>query len=149
MPQNCQKPEVSAQTLGRWWQQFRGMGDDEIKRMRQLEEENRRLRKAVADPTLDKQILTQIAEGKHEARPGGARRWRACGSCIPKSRSVARADWSRSTESEDAPSDARRPLRHNLLTALSANRFRQRLAFGFGRAMCLPQRQRSPRHEAR
>jgi hypothetical protein len=41
------------------------MGDDEIKRLRQLEEENRRLRKAVADLTLDKQILTAIAEGKH------------------------------------------------------------------------------------
>jgi hypothetical protein len=32
--------------------------------MRQLEEENRRLRKAVADLTLDKQILTEIAEGR-------------------------------------------------------------------------------------
>jgi hypothetical protein len=38
------------------------MGDDEIKRMRQLEEENRRFRKAVADLRLDKQILTEIAE---------------------------------------------------------------------------------------
>ena len=64
VPQICQKLEVSAQTLGRWRQQFRGMGDDEIKRMRQLEEENRRLRKAVADLTLDKQILTEIAEGR-------------------------------------------------------------------------------------
>ena len=56
---------VSEQTLGRWRQQFRGMGDDEIKRMRQLEEEVRRLRRAVADLTLDKQVLTEIVEGKH------------------------------------------------------------------------------------
>ena len=60
----CQKLEISQPTLGRWKQQFRGMGDDEIKRMRALEEENRRLKKAVADLTLDKQILKEIAEGK-------------------------------------------------------------------------------------
>ena len=63
--QVCQKLEISQQTLGRWRQQFRGMGDDEIKRMRTLEEENRRLRKAVSDLTLDKQILKEIAEGKY------------------------------------------------------------------------------------
>lgn len=61
----CQKLEVSEQTLGRWRQQCRGMGDDEIKRLRALEEENRRLKKAVADLTLDKQVLKEIVEGKH------------------------------------------------------------------------------------
>ena len=40
------------------------MGDEEIKRLRQLEEENRRLKKAVADLTLDKQILKELNEGK-------------------------------------------------------------------------------------
>ena len=60
----CQKLEISEQTLGRWKQQFRGMGDEEIKRLRQLEEENRRLKKAVADLTLDKQILKELNEGK-------------------------------------------------------------------------------------
>jgi len=64
VPQICQKLEISQQTLGRWRQQFRGMGDDEIKRMRALEEENRRLKKAVADLTLDKQILKELNEGK-------------------------------------------------------------------------------------
>jgi len=61
----CQKLEVSEQTLGRWRQKCRGMGDDEIKRLRTLEEENRRLRRAVTDLTLDKQILQEIVEGKH------------------------------------------------------------------------------------
>lgn len=49
------------------------MGDDEIKRMRALEEENRRLKKAAADLTLDKQILKELAEGKWCARSAGAR----------------------------------------------------------------------------
>ncbi len=62
--QICQKLEISQQTLGRWRQQFRGMGDDEIKRLRALEEENRRLKRAVADLTLDKQILKELNEGK-------------------------------------------------------------------------------------
>lgn len=62
--QVCQKLEVSAATLSRWRNQFRGMGDNEIKRLRALEEENRRLKKAVADLTLDKQILKELSEGK-------------------------------------------------------------------------------------
>jgi transposase-like protein len=60
----CQKLEMSEATLGRWRKQFRGMGDEDIKRLRALEEENRRLKKAVADLTLDKQILKEALEGK-------------------------------------------------------------------------------------
>jgi putative transposase len=62
--QVCQKLEISTATLARWRTQFRGMGDHEIKRLRALEEENRRLKKAVADLTLDKQILKELNEGK-------------------------------------------------------------------------------------
>lgn len=59
-----QKLEVSEQTLLRWRKQFRGMGDDQIKRLKQLEEENRRLKKAVADLVLDKQIIEEVLKGK-------------------------------------------------------------------------------------
>ncbi len=62
--QICQKLEISEATLGRWRKQFRGMGDDDIKRLRTLEEENRRLKQAVADLTLDKQILKEALKGK-------------------------------------------------------------------------------------
>lgn len=60
----CQRLEVSEATLARWRKQFRGMGDEDIKRLRALEEENRRLKRAVADLTLDKQILKEALEGK-------------------------------------------------------------------------------------
>ena len=60
----CQKLEISEQTLHRWRKLYRGMGDDHIRRLKNLEEENRRLKKAVADLTLDKQILTEAIEGK-------------------------------------------------------------------------------------
>jgi transposase-like protein len=62
--QVCQKLEVSEATLHRWRQQFRGMGDDQIRRLKELEEENRRLRRAVTDLTLDKQIIQEVLRGK-------------------------------------------------------------------------------------
>ena len=62
--QVCQKMEISAATLAGWRGQLCGMGDNEIKRLRMLEEENRRLKKAVADLTVDKQILKEFNEGK-------------------------------------------------------------------------------------
>ncbi len=62
--QVCQKLEISEQTLHRWRKQFRGMGEDRIKRLKELEEENRRLKKAVADLVLDKQIIEEVLRGK-------------------------------------------------------------------------------------
>ncbi|MGB7160709.1 MAG: transposase, partial [Tepidisphaeraceae bacterium] len=55
--QVCQKLAISEQTYHRWRNQFGGMKGDALKRLKKLEEENRRLKKAVADLTLDKQIL--------------------------------------------------------------------------------------------
>ena len=60
----CQKLEVSAATLARWRKQFRGMEDDQIKQLKALQEENRRLKKAVADLVLDKQIIEEVMKGK-------------------------------------------------------------------------------------
>ena len=60
--QVCQKLGVSEQTFHRWRNQYGGMKGNAMKRLKQLEEENRRLKKAVADLTLDKQILTEANE---------------------------------------------------------------------------------------
>ena len=60
----CQKLEVSAPTLARWRKQFRGMEDDQIKQLKALQEENRRLKKAVAELVLDKQIIEEVLKGK-------------------------------------------------------------------------------------
>ena len=61
--QVCQKLEVSEQTFHRWRNQFGGMKANDAKRLKELELENRRLKKAVADLTLDKQILEEAAKG--------------------------------------------------------------------------------------
>jgi len=61
----CQVLEVSDATYHRWQRQYGGMQPDEVKRMRGLEEENRRLKKLVADLSLDKQILEEALKGKY------------------------------------------------------------------------------------
>jgi putative transposase len=60
--QVCQKLGVCEQTYHRWRNQYGGMKADAMKRLKQLEEENRRLKRAVADLTLDKQILKEANE---------------------------------------------------------------------------------------
>jgi transposase-like protein len=54
---------VTEVTYYRWRQEFGGLKTDQIKRMKELEAENARLRRAVSDLTLDKMILAEAAEG--------------------------------------------------------------------------------------
>jgi putative transposase len=54
---------VSELTFYRWRQEFGGLKTDQVKRLKELELENSRLRKAVSDLTLDKQILAEAAKG--------------------------------------------------------------------------------------
>lgn len=60
----CQALEVSEATFHRWRNQYGGMKADEAKRLKELEVENTRLKKLVADLTLDKQILQETLQGK-------------------------------------------------------------------------------------
>ncbi|TWT92025.1 Transposase [Botrimarina colliarenosi] len=55
--------EVSEATLHRWRAQYGGMKAEEAKRLKQLEEENRRLKQLVADLSLDNQMLKHVASG--------------------------------------------------------------------------------------
>ena len=54
---------VTEVTYYRWRQEYGGLKSDQIKRMKALELENQRLRKAVTDLTLDKLILVEAARG--------------------------------------------------------------------------------------
>jgi putative transposase len=54
---------VSEVTFYRWRQEYGGLKTDQVKRLKELELENSRLRKAVSDLTLDKLILTEAAKG--------------------------------------------------------------------------------------
>ena len=61
--QVCQALEVSEQTFHRWRNQYGGMKAQEAKRLRELEEENRRLKKLLAEAELDKAILKEALRG--------------------------------------------------------------------------------------
>lgn len=54
---------VTVQTYYRWRKEYGGMNRDQLKRLKELEVENQRLRRAVSDLTLDKLILTEAARG--------------------------------------------------------------------------------------
>lgn len=54
---------VSEVTFYRWRKEYGGLNGDQLRRLKDLEKENERLRRAVSDLTLDKQILTEAARG--------------------------------------------------------------------------------------
>ena len=55
----CRKLGVTEQTFSRWKRKFAGLGVAELRRLRQVEEEHRRLTQLVADLTLDKHLLQE------------------------------------------------------------------------------------------
>ena len=59
-----QRLEISEQTFHRWRNQYGGMKGDDMKHLKELQAENRRLKKLVADLSLDKQILEEAVKGK-------------------------------------------------------------------------------------
>jgi len=61
--QVCQTLEVSEQTYERWQKKYGGMQAEEAKRLRELEVENSRLKKMVAELSLDKEISEEVLKG--------------------------------------------------------------------------------------
>jgi transposase-like protein len=62
--ETCRALGVSDSTYYKWRQEYGGMRIDQAKRLKELEKENGRLKKAVADLTVDKLILQEVARGK-------------------------------------------------------------------------------------
>jgi putative transposase len=60
----CRQMGVSQATFFRWKQLYGGLGPSELRRLRQLEEENRKLKKLVADLSLDKLMLQDVLAKK-------------------------------------------------------------------------------------
>lgn len=56
---------VTEQTYYRWRKEYGGLQFDQAKRMKQMEKENARLRRAVSDLTVDNQILKEVVRGKY------------------------------------------------------------------------------------
>ena len=64
VPEICRKMGIAEQTFYRWKKKFIGMGVAEVRRLRVLEEENRKLKQLVADLSLDKQMLQDVLRKK-------------------------------------------------------------------------------------
>jgi putative transposase len=63
--QACREMGITEQTYYRWRKEYGGMKTAQVKRLKDLERENGRLKKAVAELTLDKQILKEALEGNY------------------------------------------------------------------------------------
>ena len=68
----CRKMGVSEATFFRWKQKFSGLGPSELRKLRQLEEGNAKLKKLVADLSLDKAMLQEVLAKKPPHLVAGA-----------------------------------------------------------------------------
>ena len=62
-PQACKEAGITTQTYYRWRKEFGGLKVEQAKRMKDLEKENARLKRLVAELSLEKQVLKDVAEG--------------------------------------------------------------------------------------
>ena len=65
VPQICRKIGIAEQTYYRWRKEYGSLSVDQARRLKEMEKENIRLKKLVADLSLDKAILKEVSEGKY------------------------------------------------------------------------------------
>ena len=65
VPELCRQIEISQQTYYRWRQKYGGMSGDMIKQLRELQKENARLKRVVANQALDNAIRKEAAAGNY------------------------------------------------------------------------------------
>jgi len=62
-PQACKEAEITVQTYYRWRKEYGGLKLDQAKRLKELVKENSKLKRLVAELSLEKQVLRDVAEG--------------------------------------------------------------------------------------
>ena len=79
--QVCRSLAITEQTYYRWRNEYGGLKVDQVKRLKELERENSRLKRAVAELTVDKLILKEAAEGNFSAQRADGRPWNTAVRC--------------------------------------------------------------------
>jgi putative transposase len=105
VPEVAKTLEVSEATYHRWRGQYGGLKADDVRRLKDLETENARLKRIVADKELQIEALKELGRGNWGARPAGAAPSNTCSGCSA-CLSGGRASWSGSTA---APNTTSRP----------------------------------------
>ena len=65
VPLACKEAGIAEQTFYRWRKEYGGLKLEQARKLKQLQKENSQLRRAVADLTLEKQVLKDIAQGNY------------------------------------------------------------------------------------
>ena len=65
VPLACKEAGIAEQTYYRWRKEYGGLKLEQARKLKQLQKENSQLRRAVADLTLEKQILKDVAQGNY------------------------------------------------------------------------------------
>ena len=81
----CRKLGITEQTYYRWKKEYGGLRVDQAKRLKSMEQENARLKRIVADLSLDNSILKEVASGNFSARPADGKLWDTpspCSTCL-------------------------------------------------------------------
>ena len=63
VPQACKEAEIHTQTYYRWRKEYGGLKLDQARRLKELEKENARLKRRVAELSIEKQVLRDVAQG--------------------------------------------------------------------------------------
>ena len=63
VPQACKEAGIHTQTYYRWRKEYGGLKLDQARRLKELEKENARLKRVVAELSLEKQVLREVAQG--------------------------------------------------------------------------------------
>ena len=63
VPQGCKEAGIHTQTFYRWRKEYGGLKLEQAKRLKELEKENARLKRVVAELSLEKQVLREVAQG--------------------------------------------------------------------------------------
>jgi putative transposase len=104
VPEVAKQLEISEATYHRWRAQYGGLKADDARRLKELQAENTRLKRLLAEAELEKDALRELAKGNLCARHAAAAPWSSCSACW-----ASRSGWPAGSSANTAPPNATSP----------------------------------------